>query len=128
MAGNPQIDPPEPRPSFWSNPQVRYPNAYTWVVLVASLDGLLTLFVLYLWEGHEVNPIAAAVIETMGPYWAVLFKLATVVLVLVICEVLGRRDDRTGRRLATAAVVVNALPVAYSFALLLRAGPATVVG
>ena len=128
MAGNSQIDPREPQPSFWSNPQMRYPNIYTWVVLLASLDGLLTLFVLYLWEGYEVNPIAAAVIETMGPYWAVLFKLATVVLVIVICEVLGRRDDRTGRRLATAAVVVNALPVAYTFALLLRAGPATVVG
>ena len=128
MAGNSQIDPREPQPSFWSNPQMRYPNIYTWVVLLASLDGLLTLFVLYLWEGSEVNPIAAAVIETMGPYWAGFFTLATVVVVCVILEVLGRCGARPVRRLATAAVVVNALPVAYTFALLLRAGPATVVG
>ena len=119
-------DGPAAQPDFWSMPEMRYPDAYTWLVLFSGLDILLTMFVLFLWSGFEVNPIARAVIETMGPYWAILFKLGTVVLVIVICEIIGRRDDRMGRGLAKVFVVMSAIPVAYTFVLLLRAGPAPV--
>ncbi|MGB2984528.1 MAG: DUF5658 family protein, partial [Phycisphaerae bacterium] len=80
---------------------------------------------LYVWTGHEVNPLADAIIKHMGFNWTIVFKLALIVLVIVICEVVGRRNDRTGRKLAIAAVVISAVPVAYTFALLFRASPVT---
>jgi len=102
---------------------MRYQNAYVWLVFVSVLDLLLTMFVLYLWGGYEVNPIAAAIIDHMGFHWAVAFKFGLVVLVIVICEILGRRHDPTGRKLATASVVISALPVAYTFAVLFHISP-----
>ena len=111
------------RPRFLSIPEMRYQNAYVWLVLVSFLDIILTWLVLNVWAGHEVNPIAQAVIEQWGFTWTAIFKFATVVFVVIICEVIGRRNDRTGRTLAITAVVINALPVAFTFALLLRAAP-----
>lgn len=107
-------------------PEMRYQSAYVWLVLISFLDILLTFLVLYEWEGHEVNPIAHAIIVQMGFIWAALFKFAIVVLVIIICEVVGRRRDRTGRRLSQVTVAISAFPVAYTFALLLRAGPPVV--
>lgn len=97
---------------------MRYQNAYVWLVFVSVLDLLLTMFVLYLWGGYEVNPIAAAIIDHMGFLWAIVFKFGLIVLVIIICEILGRRHDPTGRKLATVAVIISALPVAYTFAVL----------
>ncbi len=97
---------------------MRYQNTYVWLVFVSVLDLLLTMFVLYLWGGYEVNPIAAAIIDHMGFLWAIVFKFGLIVLVIVICEILGRRHNPTGRKLATASVVISALPVAYTFAVL----------
>ncbi len=116
-------DPGRAAPSFLSLPQLRYPNAYAWLILVSALDLILTLLVVYEWEGYEVNPIAKAVIDGMGFVWAIVFKFGIVVLVVIICDVIGRRDDRSGRTLAIGAVIINAIPVAYSFALLIHAGP-----
>jgi hypothetical protein len=109
---------------FLSVPHMRYPNTYVWLVLVSALDIFLTLIVIYIWHGYEVNPIVAAIISHLGFHWAIVFKLAIVVLVIIVCEVVGRKSDRTGRRLAVASVIVSTLPVAYTFALLLGAGPA----
>ena len=100
---------------------MRYQNAYVWLVLVSSLDLILTLLVLGVWDGREVNPIAAAVIAETGYVGAIGFKFAIVVLVIVMCEVVGRQSERKGRAIALAAVVISALPVAYSFAILLWA-------
>ena len=111
------------QPPFLSLPQLRYQSAYTWLVLLAALDLILTMLVLYVWQGFEVNPIAAAVIHERGFVWAIVFKFCVVVAVVIICEVIGRRDDRSGRTLAIGAVIMNALPVAHTFALLLSAGP-----
>lgn len=108
------------QPGWWSLPQMRYPDAYVWLVLVSALDIMLTMIVLVALDGFEVNPIAADVIERLGYTWAIVFKFAIVVFVIVICEVIGRRDDRAGRRLARAAVVINALPVIYTFFLLFQ--------
>ena len=88
-------------------------------MLVSALDLILTLLVLGVWEGREVNPIAAVVIAEMGYVGAIGFKFAIVVLVIVMCEVVGRQSERKGRAIALAAVVISALPVAYSFGLLL---------
>ena len=115
---------PKPLPRFLSIPHMRYQNVYVWLVLVSVLDVLLTYLVLYVWEGHEVNPVAGAIIGQMGFGWTVVFKLAICVLVIVICEVVGRLSDRAGRRLAIAAVIISVFPVLYTFALLRTAGPA----
>ena len=104
-------------------PEMRYQNAYVWLVLISFLDILLTFLVLNEWGGREVNPLADTIIVQMGFIWAALFKFSIVVLVIIICEAVGRRRDRTGRRLSRAAIVISGLPVAYTFALLLRAGP-----
>lgn len=107
------------QPGWWRMPEMRYQNAYTWLVLVSALDVMLTLVVLVVMDGFEVNPVAAAVIDTLGYGWAIIFKFAIVVLVILICEVVGRIYDRSGGKLARAAVVINSLPVIYTFALLL---------
>jgi hypothetical protein len=107
----------------WSLPPMRYPNHYTWLLLASALDVMLTLLVLYIWEGGEVNPFAAAVISHFGFQWAIVFKFATVLLVIMICEYVGRRNDASGRRLALVALAISAGVVAYTFILLFRAGP-----
>jgi len=112
---------------FLGLPEMRYQNAYVWLVLVASLDVVLTMLVLNVWKGHEVNPIAAAVIEAMGFGWAIAFKYGLIILVIVICEIVGRRDDRVGLGLSILAVLLNVVPVVYTFALLMRAGPAVAI-
>ena len=114
---------PKRLPRFLSIPHMRYQNVYVWLVLVSVLDALLTYLVLYVWEGHEVNPVAEAIIGQMGFGWTVVFKLTICVLVIVICEVVGRLSDRAGHRLALAAVIISVLPVLYTFALLRTAGP-----
>ena len=44
-------------------PEMRYQDTYVWLVLVSALDVMLTMLMLSFWESHEVNPIAAAVID-----------------------------------------------------------------
>ena len=45
---------------------------------------------------------------------------------ILICEVVGRTDNGTGRILAITALLIGALPVACTFALLFQeAAPAT---
>jgi hypothetical protein len=102
---------------------MRYQDAYLWLLLISSLDVIFTLLVVFFWQGHEVNPLAAAVIESMGFGWAIVFKFATVMLAIVICEVVGRRDDRMGRRLSQFAVAVSAVPVFYTLILLFISEP-----
>ena len=104
---------------FLSIPEMRYQNAYVWLVLLSSLDIMLTYLVLLHWEGSEANPVAAAVIETGPFYWAILLKFGLVVIAIVICEGIGRMSDRQGRRLSIAFVIIGAIPVVYTITLLL---------
>lgn len=102
-------------------PEMRYQNLYVWNVLVAALDVMLTIAVIYGHGGYEVNPIAAAVIAHMGIPGAVGLKFGIILLVIIICEVVGRRDDRAGRGLAQAALAINSVPVVYTLGLLVVA-------
>jgi len=111
---------------FLSLPHMRYPNAYVWLVFVSALDIFLTVIVLFVWRGYEVNPIVSAIIDHLGFHWAIVFKFSLIALVIIICEVVGRQSERTGRKLAIASIIVSALPVAYTFVLLFRTGPAPV--
>ena len=115
------------RPRFLSLPAMRYQNAYVWLVLVSALDILLTAMVLHTWSGNEVNPVVEAIIHKKGFAWIVPFKLAMCILVIIICEVVGRHRNQLGHRLAVTAVIISAFPVAFTFLLLRAAGPAPVV-
>jgi hypothetical protein len=97
---------------------VLYPNLYVWFVLLAALDVMFTWVVLYL-GGWEANKLAAWVIERGDLPGTVSFKFVLVILVVGVCEVVGRRKDRLGRRLAQWAVALTALPVVLALVQLL---------
>lgn len=114
----PRNAPPAARPR-WS---VRYPNAYVWFVFLAALDTMLTYLILHpvlfardatMTEsrGAEENVFAGWIIERWDVPGMVVFKFALVVVVVVLCEVIGRHRDATGRRLAEWAVAITAIPV-----------------
>ncbi len=116
---NPALNQAQPR--FFSIPQMRYQNAYVWLVFVSALDIILTALVLFAWHGSEVNPLAALIIYTLGFSWVVVFKFATMMTAIVICEIVGRNHDVKGRVLAYLTVAINSLPVIYTFCLLSKA-------
>jgi hypothetical protein len=107
---------PPPRGGGWRGwhlrrgPPVLYPNAYVWLVLVSSLDIMVTWVILHQ-GGREENPLARSVIEHFNLRGLVAFKFVLVTVFLLVCEFVGRRRPRTGRTMAYAAVGVSAAPV-----------------
>ena len=106
-----------PKRGWRNGPAVRYPDQYLWFVLFSSLDIMLTWIILHL-GGSEVNPIAKAVIEMWDLPGAIGFKFGLMIVVLFVCEYVGSQRDAIGRALVTAAIVISAFPVAYSFLLI----------
>ena len=107
-----------PAPGLLSLPDMLYPNSYTWFVFFSALDIMLTWAILRR-GGHEVNPLADRVIESWGLAGAILFKFSLTILVVIVCEVVGRQKPKTGKALAVTAMLVSAVPVCYSMLLLL---------
>lgn len=126
LPGEPsQPNPPAARPiapvepvAWLSVPAMRYPNEYVWFILLSSMDVMLTWVILSR-GGSEVNPLAKLVIDAWALPGAIMFKFSLMLLVIVICEVVGRLNDRSARILARLAVGVSVLPVIYSGGLLL---------
>lgn len=104
-------------PDFHDTPPMRYQTPYVWMIFFSSMDIMLTWAILRR-GGEEVNPVAELVIRSWGINGASAFKFALILFVIVSCEIVGRRTDRTGRRLAWFGVFVAASPVAWSLALL----------
>ncbi len=104
---------PEPRSIF--SRAMLYPKLYVWYVLFASLDIMITWIVLH-FGGAEVNPMAAVIIERYNLPGMVVYKFTLVLLVILICEAVGRARDRVGRRLAEWAVAITLIPVVVSLA------------
>lgn len=102
----------------WGQPPLRYPTAYSIFIIVSVWDLIYTWLILSM-GGREVNPIAKAVLEYHDYGGMVAFKFTLVVLVVLLCEVIGRKNERTGRRLAIWAAGVTCLPVAFAMAQLL---------
>ncbi len=115
------IQPPRPVGrtviGWLSSPDMRYQNAYLWFILFSAMDVMLTWKILAR-GGIELNPVARMVIDDWGLWGAIAFKFCLMLFVIVICEVVGRRRERTGRWLARIAVGISACPVAYSLWLL----------
>lgn len=103
---------------------VLYPGLHPWYIVVATLDVLLTWLILSAFAGTELNPIAAGVIASGGITAATIFKFATVMFVMWVCEFVGRRKSAVGKRLLIYAVVMNCVPVTASMAQLAVAGHA----
>ncbi len=121
---------PPDRPAWRSLPQMRYQNAYVWIVFFSFMDVLLTWVILLFNDPEgdsspELNPIARFVIDGWGGVHgfgmagASGLKFTLVVLAIVICEIVGRSSDRKGRWLAWVLAVIAAVPVVWSLGLLL---------
>jgi hypothetical protein len=92
-------------------PWALYPNHYAWYVLVGTLDVIVTFVIVAYLGGGEVNELARHILQQHGWPGMVALKYSTVVVVLLVCEIVGRSKPRAGRGLATGAVVISALPV-----------------
>ncbi len=93
---------------------VLFPDHYCWYLLVCVLDLVLTNTLLNHFGGIEVNGLAAGVIESGGFWGLIAFKMATAVLVIWICEHIGRSRLATARRLAEWAIAISAIPSVLS--------------
>jgi hypothetical protein len=89
---------------------VLYPGTYTWFVFLASLDVMLTWIILH-FDGSELNVLADWIIRHYDLRGIVVYKFALIVLVVLVCEVVGRRRYATGLRLARWAVALTAFPI-----------------
>jgi len=65
-----------------------------------------------------VNPVADIVIKAWGLPGAIGFKFALTLFVIIICEVVGRKRDITGRALIIFGILVSGFPVVWSLSLL----------
>ena len=90
---------------------VLYPDLYAWYILAATLDIIVTHQILHEFQGSEVNKLADALIQRFGVAGMIGLKYSSIVIVLAVCEFVGRRHDRLGRRLAIAAICISAFPV-----------------
>lgn len=101
---------------------VLYPDIYVWFVFFAALDILLTYIILspVIFEdrGREVNAVAEWIIKHYGLPGMVVYKFSLVMLIVCICELVGRLRDHTGRRLAKWCVALTAIPVVVSVVLI----------
>lgn len=89
---------------------ILYPTAYRWAIVAAALDVICTWIILSS-GGAELNAIARGVIQFGGLPAMLAFKFIIIAGVIAICELIGRRQHDTGRRLAVAAVALNSVPV-----------------
>ncbi len=109
-------------PRHWPGLRAMYPSAYCWFVLLASLDVIVTGIVILVYGGFEANVIAAAAIERFGLGGLLVVKLPSVLVVLAMCELIGRRRRNVGRVLAVAAAGFTSLPVLLGAAQILLWG------
>ena len=110
----------EPAVGFVLRRAVLFPNVYVWYVLFASLDVILTWVILH-WGGSELNALADWIIRRHDLLGIVTYKFALVLFVVLICEIVGRRNRRRGLKLARWAVILTAFPVVVALIHLMRA-------
>ncbi len=90
-------------------------STYRWFAVLAMLDVLLTSIILTL-GGTESNAIACFMYRTFGVAGLVLLKVPCVLLVIAICERVGRERPALARGVARLAVLLNTVPVAFGLA------------
>lgn len=99
---------------------MRYPNTYAWLLLLSSMDIMLT-WVILLFGGFEANPIARwAMIKNYELPSLIVYKFVLIVFFISICEIVGTLRDSTGRLLSKFSVLVACVPVCWAMYLLWR--------
>jgi len=96
---------------------VIFPNGYVWFVFVSALDIMLTWVVLHQ-GGREANALANKIIFHYGLPGLVTFKFALVVIVVLICEFVGRRKLESARLLLSVGIMISCMPVVLALGLL----------
>lgn len=96
---------------------VIFPNGYVWFVFVSALDIMLTWVVLHL-GGREANALANEIIYRYGLPGLVAFKFALVIVVVLICEIVGRKKHESARLLLSVGIMITCMPVVLALALL----------
>ncbi len=91
-------------------PDVLYPKLYVWYLFISTMDLILTWIILHV-GGAEVNFLANWVIGQFDLPGIVVFKYGLVLLVITICEIVGRTDFRRGKHLGEWAVGLTFIPV-----------------
>lgn len=88
----------------------RRQNLYCWLVLLGTLDVILTTIVLH-FGGAEINPIAAAMVRLAGHWGLIALKFPMVIVVVVICEFIAARRESLSNRLASWGVGISTVPL-----------------
>jgi hypothetical protein len=114
---DPQERPDHPSRRERHLPPLRFPGLHGALLLVSSLDVILTWLVLER-GGREINPVAALVISAWGLPGAVAFKFSLVLFIIIAVEVVARQRLRLARALSITAAAVSTIPVVYSLVLL----------
>lgn len=104
------MPPPEHRGPWSPTRPVLYPNVYVWFLFVAALDLICTWMILAL-GGAELNWLARLVIDAGGLWGTSAYKFGLAVIIIGVCEFVGRRRFALGRRLAKTAVLITCVPV-----------------
>jgi hypothetical protein len=104
----------------WLRGPLLYPNAYALYILLSSLDIIITWTILRA-GGQELNIVADWVIRRYDRIGVVVYKFVLLVIVVLICETVGRRNRALGQRLAYWAVALTAFPVVVGLVHLLSA-------
>lgn len=95
---------------------VLYPDRYVWYVFVSALDIMLTVTVLVHLGMREANSFAQWSIDHFGTWGLIGLKFLSVILVVMICEFIGRKEYRRGRRLAAIAIGLSLIPIGAALA------------
>jgi hypothetical protein len=98
---------------------VLFPDRYVWYVFASTLDIIVTVTVLKHLGFREANSFAQKSIDYFGTWGLIGLKFISVILVVVICEYVGRHRERVGRTLATLAIMASLFPVAFAMIQLL---------
>jgi hypothetical protein len=104
----------------WLHGALLYPNAYALYILLSSLDIIITWTILRA-GGQELNVVADWVIQNYDRVGVVVYKFLLLVIVVLICETVGRRNRALGQKLAYWAVALTAFPVIVGLVHLLSA-------
>lgn len=99
--------------SVWRR-AVLYPDRYAWYVFASALDIIVTVTVLTHLGFREANSFAQKSIDYFGTWGLIGLKFLSVIVVLCICEYVGRRREHAGRTLATLAIALSLFPVAFA--------------
>jgi len=98
---------------------MHYPNAYAWLLLLSSMDIMLT-WVILLFGGSELNPLADQIIDHFGLTGMIIYKFGLIVFFITICEIVGTLRDSTGWLLSRLSVMIACVPVFWAMYLLAR--------